>query len=106
MSGEDAKAPDGAASSLVRVGMIGLGFGAEFIPIWQAHPDAEVVAICRRDEAALAACGERFGIAARFTSFEAMLAEESIDVVHINSPIGDHGWMSIAALKAGKNVMR
>jgi hypothetical protein len=35
-----------------------------------------------------------------------MLAEESIDVVHINSPIGDHGWMSIAALKAGKNVMR
>ena len=55
MSSEDAKAPDGAASSLVRVGMIGLGFGAEFIPIWQAHPDAEVVAICRRDEAALAA---------------------------------------------------
>ena len=24
----------------VRVAMIGLGFGAEFIPIYQAHPDA------------------------------------------------------------------
>jgi predicted dehydrogenase len=27
-----------------------------------------------------------------------------VDAVHINSPIPDHGWMSIAALKAGKHV--
>ena len=29
-------------SKTVNVAMIGLGFGAEFIPIYQAHPDAEV----------------------------------------------------------------
>ena len=34
-----------------------------------------------------------------------MLADPDIDFVHINSPLTDHGWMSIAALKAGKHVM-
>ena len=29
----------------VKVAMIGLGFGAEFIPIYQRHPHAEVVAV-------------------------------------------------------------
>ena len=33
-----------------------------------------------------------------------MLKDPKIDAVHINSPIPDHGWMSIAALKAGKHV--
>ena len=30
-----------------RVGLIGLGFGSEFIPIYKAHPKAEVAAICQ-----------------------------------------------------------
>ena len=34
-----------------------------------------------------------------------MLKDPDIDLVHINSPIPDHGWMSIESLKAGKNVM-
>ena len=37
----------------LRGAMIGLGFGAEFIPIYQAHPEVEMAAICRRDEQAL-----------------------------------------------------
>ena len=37
----------------VRVAIVGLGFGAEFIPIYQAHPDAEMYAICRRNKAEL-----------------------------------------------------
>jgi hypothetical protein len=28
--------------------MIGLGFGAEFIPIYQQHPEAELIASTRR----------------------------------------------------------
>ena len=35
----------------VNVAMIGLGFGAEFIPIYQAHANTTVRAICRRNEA-------------------------------------------------------
>jgi predicted dehydrogenase len=33
-----------------------------------------------------------------------MIQDPDIDAVHINTPIPDHGWQSIAALKAGKHV--
>jgi predicted dehydrogenase len=90
--------------SKIRVAIVGLGFGAEFIPIYQHHPDAEMYAICRRNRAELDACGDRFGIAARYTDFDELLADPHVDAVHINSPIADHAPQSIAALKAGKHV--
>lgn len=89
----------------VNVAMIGLGFGAEFIPIYQAHPQATVAAICRRNEVELNRIGDRFGIEQRFSRYEDVLADSSIDCVHINSPIPDHAGMSLQALDAGKHVM-
>src|ERR1700752_228593 len=84
----------------VRAAIIGLGFGAEFIPIYQKHPDAEVVAVCRRDAAKMNEVADPFSIAKRYTKYEQVLADPDIDFVHINSPIPDHGWMSQEALKA------
>ena len=89
----------------VKVAIIGLGFGAEFIPIYQKHPNAEMYAICRRNEADLNRIGDAFGVGKRYTKYEDVLADPEVDFVHINSPIPDHAWMSIAALKAGKHVM-
>ena len=88
----------------VRVAVVGLGFGAEFIPIYQAHPDAEMAAVCRRDRAALDACGDKFGVGKRYENYRDVLADPDIDAVHINSPIPDHGPQTIAALEAGKHV--
>ena len=88
----------------VRIAIVGLGFGAEFIPIYQQHPDADMYAICRRDQAGLDACGSQFGIGARYTDYAEMLKDPKIDAVHINSPIPDHAAMTLAALKAGKHV--
>jgi predicted dehydrogenase len=88
-----------------RVGLIGLGFGSEFIPIYQAHPGAEVAAICQRTRSRLDEIGDRFGIANRYTDFHEVLADRNVDFVHINSPIPDHAPQTIAALKAGKHVM-
>ncbi len=88
----------------VRIAIVGLGFGAEFIPIYQAHPNAEMYAICRRDQAELDKAGDRFGIKARYTSYEELLRDPNVDAVHINSPIPDHASQSLAALKAGKHV--
>ena len=88
-----------------RVGLIGLGFGSEFIPIYQAHPKAEVAAICQRTKSRLDEIGDRFGVAKRYTDFREMLADPNVDFVHINSPIPDHAPQTIAALKAGKHVM-
>jgi predicted dehydrogenase len=89
----------------IRMAMIGLGFGSEFIPIYHAHPNAEVVAICRRNEKELHATGDQFGIDRRYTEFDQVLADPQVECVHINSPIGDHAWMSLRALDAGKHVM-
>ncbi len=88
----------------VRVAIVGLGFGAEFIPIYQAHPNAEITAVCRRNKAEMDKVADKYGIAKRYTSYEELLKDPDIDAVHINSPIPDHGPQSIAALKAGKHV--
>src|SRR4051812_29608832 len=90
--------------SKVRVAIVGLGFGAEFIPIYQAHPDAEMYALCQRNEANLRKVGEQFAVPKRYTSFDDLIADKNVDAVHINSPIPDHAWMSIKALSAGKHV--
>ena len=57
----------------VRVAIVGLGFGAEFIPIYQAHPNAEMVAICRRNKAELDQCGDKFGVKVRYTDYDDLL---------------------------------
>src|SRR3954468_10361074 len=88
----------------VRVAIVGLGFGAEFIPIYQAHPDAEMYAVCRRNKAEMDKTADKYGIKARYTSYEDLLKDPNVDAVHINSPIPDHGPQTVAALKAGKHV--
>ena len=54
-----------AGEKPIRVAIVGLGFGAEFIPIYQKYPGAEIYAICRRDRKGLDECGERYGIKTR-----------------------------------------
>lgn len=88
----------------VNIAIVGLGFGAEFIPIYQKHPNANLVAISQRNKEKLNEIGDTFGIAKRYTSFEELLKDPEIDAVHINTPIPDHGAQSIKALKAGKHV--
>jgi len=88
----------------LRIAIIGLGFGAEFIPIYQRYPNVELVAICQRTQSKLDEIGNAFGIEKRFTNYEELLKDPDIDAVHINTPIPNHGIQSIQALKAGKHV--
>jgi predicted dehydrogenase len=88
----------------VKVGVVGLGFGAEFVPLYQKHPDAECYAICQRDEANLKKVGDMFKVERRFTRFEDMLKDKEIDAIHVVTPISSHAPMTIAALEAGKHA--
>src|SRR5512141_1409219 len=88
----------------INVAIVGLGFGAEFIPLWQKHPHTRCEAICQRNPEKLNGVGDYFGVEKRYTDFKRLLKDPEIQVVHINTPIPDHAWMSIAALKAGKHV--
>src|SRR5277367_6717508 len=92
------------AQDKVRIAIIGLGFGAEFIPIYQNHPHAQMAAICQRSADKLKQLGDAFGVAKRYERYEDVLKDPDIDAVHINTPIPDHAAQSLAALKAGKHV--
>ena len=93
------------AEDSVNVAVIGLGFGTQFIPIYKRHPQANMYAICRRSEKELNEIGDIFGVERRYSQYAEVLADPAVDFVHINTPIPDHGPMSIEALKAGKHVM-
>src|SRR6266700_7182036 len=88
----------------INVAIVGLGFGAEFIPIYQRHPQANMYAVCQRTQKKLEAIGDAFGVERRFTDFDQLIRDPNVDAVHINSPIPDHAPQSVAALKAGKHV--
>lgn len=88
----------------INIAIIGLGFGAEFIPIYQRHPNANMYAICQRDTEKLNQVGDAFGIENRYPHYDELLKDEAIDAVHINTPIQNHAEQSIKALRAGKHV--
>jgi len=88
----------------IKVAVVGLGFGAEFVPLYQKHPDAECYAICQRDEKHLNEIGDQFGVEKRYTHFEDLLSIDELDAIHVVTPINDHAPMTIAALNAGKHA--
>ncbi len=88
----------------VRVAIVGLEFGAEFIPIYQAHPGAEMRALCQRTRAHLDEVGDAFGVEARYTDYAELLKDPDIDAVHVNTPPMAHADHVVAGLRAGKHV--
>ena len=92
------------AEKKINIAIIGLGFGAEFIPIYQNHPNANLVAVCQRNKDKLKEIGDAFGITKQFASYDELLEDPEIDAVHINTPIPDHAPQSIKALQKGKHV--
>lgn len=89
----------------LRIGVIGLGIGRMHIEGWRRHPAVEVVAIADTDAARLDTVGEQFGIVARYTDAERMLAVEDLDVVSVCTPNKFHKPLTIAAFAAGCHVL-
>ena len=67
--------------------------------------EVEVVAVASRDQARADAYAAEHGIPIAYGSYEALLADPSIDAVYISLPNGLHCPWSIAALEAGKHVL-
>jgi predicted dehydrogenase len=88
----------------INIAIVGLGFGAEFIPIYQKHSYAKMYAVCQRDRQKLDEISKAFGIEKKYTDYGELLKDPEIDAVHINTPIQNHAKQTIAALRAGKHV--
>ncbi|MGO9258007.1 MAG: Gfo/Idh/MocA family protein [Bryobacteraceae bacterium] len=90
----------------VRIGVVGLGImGRQYVRIYQAHPLAEVTAICNRGVARLNEAGDKLGVAARFTDFAEMLDQAPLDAVCVATPDFAHYEYVRLALEAGKHVL-
>jgi predicted dehydrogenase len=66
---------------------------------------AEVVAVASRDEARARAHADELGIARAHGSYEALLADDDVDLVYVPLPNSLHVEWSIRALQAGKHVL-
>lgn len=68
-------------------------------------PDAEIVAVGSRTQDGADSFAQRFGIDRAHGSYEALWADDDVDIVYIASPHSHHRDMTVAALDAGKHVL-
>ena len=86
----------------LRFAVIGAGGFAEVcqIPGLQRHPNAEVVALCRRNRNLCEQTALKFGVPEVYTDY----ADDTIDAVTIVTPNIFHHPIAVQALQAGKHV--
>lgn len=87
----------------LNIAVVGMRFGAEFVPIYQAHPDVSNVAIVDRDKQILDQTASKFNVESAYLSLDDVLKDPSFDAVHLVTPIGYHAPQSIAVLQSGKH---
>lgn len=92
--------------SKITVVIVGMGFGKEFIPIYQKHPNIKAIGICTRNQDTLDELKARFDLDENllFTDYEDVVKRDDVDAIHIVTPVPEHARMTLASLNAGKHT--
>ncbi|MBV9595648.1 MAG: Gfo/Idh/MocA family oxidoreductase [Chloroflexi bacterium] len=93
------------ASEPLRIGIVGTGFGQQTARVFQAHPRAQVAAICGRDPDRTAAVAAELAIPYTFTDYHEMISTAPIDAVAVVTPPHIHRPVAEAAISRGKHVL-
>ncbi len=90
----------------ITVVIVGMGFGKEFIPIYQNHPNIKAVGICTRNPKTIEELATKFNLDRNlcFTDFEEIPLREDVDAIHVVTPVPEHAQMTLASLKANKHT--
>jgi len=91
--------------SRFRAAVVGTGFIGPVHVEGLRRANVEVAAIIGSSEEKSRQAAERLGIDPRHGSLESVLADESIDAVHLTTPNRHHFAQASAALRAGKHVL-
>jgi predicted dehydrogenase len=98
--------PDPRDAPVLRWGVLGPGeIAGDFTAALQRHTDQRVVAVGSRSAERATAFAERFGIERAHGSYEALLADDGVDVVYVASPHTEHAAHALAAIAAGRHVL-
>ncbi len=91
----------------LKIAVAGLSFGSAFVPIWCKHPDVYSVDIIDANAEVLKSFLDQtkssLPINKCWTSLEESLKDETIDAVHLVTPIPIHAEQSIKVMKMGKH---
>lgn len=93
-----------ASMSKPVIAVVGLRFGSAFAELYHLHPEVASVVVCDADASIAQELAARLGGVRTLPTFAAVLADPSIDAVHLCTPIPLHLEQSLAALAAGKHV--
>ena len=97
----------------MKIGMVGYKFmGKAHSHAYHTAPyffdirePVELVAVCGRDEQAVAAFARKHGWHSYETDWRALVEREDIDAVDIGTPNNSHYPIAVAAAKAGKHIL-
>lgn len=85
--------------------VLGLGIGAAHAEAAEASENAELVAICDKDEKRLEKYSKLYPRATPYTSFDELIKDERICIISVCLPSYMHSDFAVRAMEAGKNVL-
>ena len=87
----------------LNIALVGLGFGKEFIPIYQNHPNTNMYAICQRSTDKLSEVGERYAATCR----RLLTDLDAADILAASEKSAPGGTLAITApVLSGEEVLR
>ncbi|HLY29917.1 MAG TPA: Gfo/Idh/MocA family oxidoreductase [Ktedonobacterales bacterium] len=90
----------------LRWGILGTGAIARLLAQGIAtSANGELLAVASRSQATADRFGDEFGVARRYASYEALLADPDVQVVYIALPNHLHAEWAIRAAQAGKHIL-
>ena len=89
----------------LRAGVIGIGIGRHHMEGYATHPRCELVAVCDLNRDRAKALAERYGARYVFRDYRRLVTMDELDIVSVAVPNYLHARMTIAALRAGKDVL-
>lgn len=89
----------------LRAGVIGTGMGRFHMDGFATHPNSELLAVCDLNLEEARFFADKYGAKHVFRDYRKLLAMDELDIVAAAVPNYLHAQMTIAALKAGKDVL-
>ncbi len=90
----------------VKIGIVGAKFAAGLHAMaYSRCPDAEVIAVCDKDEEVMNSFAKEFGITKQYRTYQELVLDPEIQLISICVPNFLHYEVAIAACNAGKHVV-